>query len=87
MRRQALELVKRTEDDLTDQELFAAQANDDFWFVSLCLDSLGRLPSEVSEILSCSEYTTLQAHNVVRRAMNDLSATFRDAGKGISDGK
>ena len=73
--RRALELVGRSDDDLTDVELLT-KGSDDFWYITLCLDSLHRLPSEVDRILLCREYTALQAHAVVQKAMTDLARVW-----------
>lgn len=71
MRDRALELIARSDDDLTDVELFAQQG-ESFWYIDLCLDQLHRLPSEIDPILLCREYTEIQAYHTVKRAMNDL---------------
>lgn len=76
VRRRALELLERDDDDLTDAEVFASEATDQFWFISLCVDQLHRLPSEVDPLLLCREYTLLQAHAVVRKAMSDMTKIF-----------
>jgi hypothetical protein len=72
----ALELLARDDDDLTDQEIFAQQANDSFWFTSLCLETLHRLPSELDALLLCREYTMLQAYHIVKRAMATMAREF-----------
>jgi len=54
------------------------QATDDQWYVSLCLEDLHRLPSEINDILTMREYTLLQAHAVVKRAISDMQRAFRD---------
>jgi hypothetical protein len=79
VRRRVLELLARTEDDLTDAELFAQQS-DEFWFVELCTSTLHRLPSEIELILTCREYTLLQAHSIVSRAIHDMQHQFREGG-------
>src|SRR4051794_31746202 len=50
VRRTALERLRRTDDDLTDAEIFARQGNDGYWFVDLCLEKLHRLPIEVEPL-------------------------------------
>lgn len=77
VRTRALEIMAREDTDLTDADILARDANDDFWFVSLTLESLHRLPSEVEPLLSMREYTSLQAYNIVKRAMNDMIRVFR----------
>lgn len=77
MRRRALELLARTDDDLSDAELFMRQATDDHWYVSLCIEDLHRLPSEINPILTMREYTLLQAHSIIKRAISDQQRQFR----------
>lgn len=77
VRRQALELLDRTIDDMTDAELFG-RAPDQFWFIDLCLDKLHRLPSEVDQVLTCREYTQIQAYHIVKRAQDMLQRAFRE---------
>jgi hypothetical protein len=77
VRDRALALLARTDDDLTDAEIFAQQ-EDGFWYIDLCLDQLHRLPSEVDPLLLCREYTQLQAYNVVKRAMQELQQKFSE---------
>ena len=61
---------------MTDVEIFAQEATDEFWYTSLCIEQLHRLPSEVDQLLTCREYTLLQAHSIVRKAMTELARTF-----------
>jgi hypothetical protein len=68
-------LLERTDDDLTDAELFAREATDEYWFVSMCIKQLHRLPSEITPILMEREYLTLAAHNVIERAIADMQQT------------
>jgi hypothetical protein len=82
VRSQALSLLGRDDDELTDRELFAQQADDDFWYVGLCLEQLHRLPSEVNATLLCREYTELQAYQLVKRAMEALASEFATAKPG-----
>lgn len=70
VRDRALELIARTDDDLTDVELFARQANDDWWWMEFTLESLHRLPSEVD--ILCREWTQIQAHSLIKQAMQSL---------------
>jgi hypothetical protein len=70
--------LARTDDDLTDAELFMQQATDDHWFVSLCIEDLHRLPSEINPILTMREYGVLQAHAIIKRAISDMQRAFRD---------
>jgi len=79
VRRRALELLTRSEDDLTDAELFASQT-DDYWYIDLCISELHRLPSEVDPLIGCREYTQLQAYYLVRRAIDDMQRLFREGG-------
>jgi hypothetical protein len=79
VRRRALELLTRSEDALTDAELFASQT-DDYWYIDLCLEQLHRLPSEVDPLIGCREYTRLQAYYLVRRAIDDMQRLFREGG-------
>lgn len=72
VRTRALEILVRTEDEMTDLELFA-RAPDAFWYVDLCLEKLGRLPSEVDPLLGCREYTTIQAYHIVKKAMDEIA--------------
>jgi hypothetical protein len=72
----ALELAERDESELNDSEVLAQDGTDDFWFISLCLDTLHRLPSEVNDTLMCREYTALQAHSIIRKAMTELQRRF-----------
>lgn len=76
MQRRVLELLARTEDDLTDAELMG-RACDDLWYLDLCLDTLHRLPGEIDPILPCSLYTTLKARSIVRQAMDDMVRRWR----------
>jgi hypothetical protein len=78
VRREALALMARDDDDLNDAELFARQATDDYWYVELCLSQLHQLPSEVDRILTCREYTTLQAHSLITQARTRLNTVFKD---------
>jgi hypothetical protein len=77
VRTRALEIMAREDTDLTDAEILARDANDDFWFVSLALESLHRLPSEVEPLLSMREYGVMQAHSMVQRAMTELTRRFQ----------
>ncbi len=70
-------MLARTDDELTDAELFARQT-DDYWFIDLCLEQLHRLPSEVEQTLLCREYTALQAYHIVKRAITDMQTIFRE---------
>ena len=54
------------------------QATDDHWFVSLCLEDLHRLPSEINPILMMREYGVLQAYATIKRAISDMQRMFRD---------
>lgn len=83
MRVEALKLIARDDDDLSDAELFARQGDEEYWFVDLCLESLHRLPCEIEPILLCREYTVLQAHSIIKRAMEGLSRTFADQKMGM----
>jgi hypothetical protein len=76
VRRTALEYLERDEDDLTDQEIFAQSATDEYWIVDLALSKLNRLPSELDAILLCREYTLLQAYHLVQKAMATLARNF-----------
>ena len=76
MRREALALLERDEDDLSDQEIFAQSGTDEYWFTHLCIETLHRLPSELDPILLCREYTMLQAYHIVQKAMSTLARTF-----------
>jgi hypothetical protein len=53
------------------------QATDDHWYVSLCIEDLRRLPSEINPILTMREYTLLQAHSIIKRAIADMQKAFR----------
>lgn len=75
VRRAALESLNRTDDDLTDRELFAQQP-DDFWYWEFCTETLHRLPIEIDPLLLCRHYTELQAYHIVKRAMTGLIRTF-----------
>lgn len=63
---------------MTDVELMA-RSSDELWYVTLCLDDLHRLPSEVDPILTCREYTLLKARSIVLRAQQDLIQVYRKA--------
>lgn len=76
MRARALESLARTNNDLTDAELFASQT-DEYWFVDLCMEQLHRLPSEINPIITCREYTKLQAYYIVKRAIADMQQSRR----------
>ncbi len=78
VRRRAIEILGRTDDDLSDLELFA-RAPDAFWYVELCLEKLGRLPSEVDPLLGCREYTTIQAYHIVKKAMDEVAREWSNA--------
>lgn len=78
VRRRALELLGRTEDDLTDVEILA-RAPDELWFMDMCIEDLHRLPSEISPILTCRECTWLKARSIVKRAQSDLQRQFSGA--------
>lgn len=78
VRREALNLLARTDDDLSDRELFAQQATDEYWYVDLALTQFHRLPSEMDRVLLCREYTVLQAHSVIQRAMTILREMFKE---------
>lgn len=75
VRAAALESLNRTDDDLTDREIFAAQP-DEFWYIDLVLTTLHRLPSEVDPLLLCREYTELQAYSIVKKYMTQLINVF-----------
>lgn len=72
VRRRAIELTEhKDEDEMTDLELFA-RAPEEFWYIDLCVDKLHRLPSEIDPVIGCREYTALQAHALITRAMGEL---------------
>lgn len=77
VRTRALEIMAREDDELSDAEILARDANDDFWFVSLCIEQFHRLPSEIEPLLTCREYTVLQAHSIVARAMGEITRRFQ----------
>jgi hypothetical protein len=77
VRTRALELADRDESELSDAEVLAQDADDTFWFIALCLSELHRLPSEISPILTCREYTELQAHAIIQKAMGELQRRFQ----------
>lgn len=79
VRRLALELIARGEDDLTDMELMLRQP-DDLWFADFCLTELRRLPSEVQ--IGMREYCALQARGVVKQAQDRLARTWAETGRG-----
>lgn len=83
VRREALALIARDEDALSDAEIFARQGDEEYWFVDLCLSQLNRLPCEIEPLLLCREYTVLQAHTIIKRAMEALSRTFADQKTGM----
>lgn len=83
MRREALALLNREEDDLTDQEVFARQADSDYWFARLAMDTFGVLPSELGQRLLMREYVQLQAVQLVSRAMESLARAFQDQKTGM----
>lgn len=72
----ALELAERDEAELSDAEVLAQDADDQFWYVSLVTETLHRLPSEIDPILTMREYCTLQAHSIIRKAMTELQRRF-----------
>lgn len=76
MRRLALELIERDDDELSDQEIFARSGADEFWYIQLCLETMHRLPSELDSVLLCREYTLLQAYHIIKKAMGSLVKTF-----------
>jgi len=78
VQRQALALLDRTEDDMTDAELMG-RASEEHWYMGLCMERFHRLPSEVDLVLGCREYTALRAHGVVARAIDDMQRKFRDS--------
>lgn len=78
MRRAALALLDRDEDDLTDQEVFARQGESDYWFARLALDTFHTLPSELGQRLLMREYVQLQAVQLISRAMETLARAFQD---------
>jgi hypothetical protein len=60
VRTRALEIMAREDTDLTDAEILARDANDDFWFVSLpCRDPAYGCRAEIEPLLTCREYTLL----------------------------
>jgi hypothetical protein len=71
-----LELIERTDDDLTDAELFAREADAEYWLIDLAITQLHRLPSELEATLLQREYLTLSAYNVVKRAIDDCQRQF-----------
>jgi len=75
VRRAALESLNRSEDDLTDRELFAQQ-DDQFWYIEMCMETLHRLPHEIDPLLLMRQYTELQAYHIIKRAMTGLIRTF-----------
>jgi hypothetical protein len=75
VRRHVLELLSRTEDDMSDVELMA-RAPDSFWYIDMCLERLHRLPSEIDPLIGCREYTTLQAYALVKRAQEDMMCAW-----------
>ena len=78
VRRAALESLDRADDDLTDREIFAQQADDSFWFIELCLETLHRLPIEIDPLLLCRHYTELQAYHIIKKVMTGLIRTFEE---------
>jgi hypothetical protein len=81
VRREALALLERTADDLSDMELFG-RLTDEGWYIDICIDQLHRLPSEVDPILGCREYTTLQARSIVKQAQSNLMQRFQSRRQG-----
>jgi hypothetical protein len=82
VRREALALLERTADDLSDMELFG-RLTDDGWYIEICIEQLHRLPSEVDPILGCREYTTLQARSIVKQAQSNLMRRFQNQNTGM----
>jgi hypothetical protein len=83
VRREALALIGRDEDDLTDQEVFARQADSEYWFSKLALDTFHTLPSELGQRLLMREYVQLQAVQLISRAMESLARTFQNQKTGM----
>jgi hypothetical protein len=77
VRRRVRDLLTRTIDDMTDAELMQ-RAADQYWYTELCLERLHRLPSEVDRIITCREYTHLQAFALVKRAIADMTRIWRE---------
>lgn len=71
----ALQLCGRGIDDLTDVEVLLRQT-DDGWFADFCIGELGKLPSEVEPLMTCREYTFLQARSLVKAAQSELARVF-----------
>jgi hypothetical protein len=76
-------LLARGEDDLSDAEVFAQQGGEEYWYTKFCVTDLHRLPCEVDPILTCREYTQIQAYHMIERAMEGLARTFKDQQTGM----
>ena len=82
MRELALKEVERSLDDFDATE-YLLRTTDEFWFISYCLDQLHQLPSSVAAVMGCREYTTLQAHAIVKGVYERLA---RDAAESARSG-
>ena len=45
---------------------------DEGWWLTLCLETMGRLPSEMEPLVTAREYTILKARSVVQSAYHKL---------------
>lgn len=59
-----------------DDYAHLTRANGPYSDIGLCLDVLGRLPSEVLPRLTCREHTLLVAHTIVGAAYRELATNY-----------
>lgn len=78
VRTKALELLGQTLDDLTDAE-YLGMGTDEGWWLSLCLDTMHRLPSEVEPTLTAREYELLKARALVQTAYSKVLEEHRES--------
>lgn len=72
VRREALRLIGRSADDLSDFEHLMRQT-EAYWWLDYCLARFQRLPVEIEPRLTCRQFTHLQAHAVVSDAYARLA--------------
>lgn len=72
VRREALRLLGRPTEELSDAEHLMRQT-DRYWWTSYCLERFGAPPDRIDLWLTCREHTELQAHAIVGDAYSRLA--------------
>lgn len=76
VRREALRLLGRTEDELNDWEHLMG-TTDAYSWLGYCLDTWGLTPERVDPWLTQREYTAIRAHQLVSAAYQNLAKKYQ----------